>query len=397
VATGRKSAPSFRLNSSFAEAYPGTINESLAALRKEAFPKNDPGEAIKLVLREDKSILTGLFTGPESAIHQHRLAEVLARRDFWTRPTPPSPQAKLDPVAQRTAARTAEWVQALLQLNDPNRRMNTLGEILEALGSTDEQTKLAALRAIGGAHQVKFDRTEYRNRVLPLLADSSPAVRAAAVGSLLTLEPQPEHLDLVLPLVNDPDIEVRRTLPYAIKALARGDLSGNAGTAVLKLLEETVGNPDERPQLRMFLSSLWGSKYSPEIETKLVEMATPFTRETGYDVMYYSLSTQQNKGAGTVDVLLSCLTDRDTTNVVGRALWGLGYGVNPDQQDRVADAVLNYLQQRTFGVDRCLRILSQYGNATHADALESVMQQPDLQDGLKKQFESAITAIRQRK
>lgn len=381
-----------RLEAAFARAFPGTAEEAAAGLRKEAFPKADPGSAVVLHVNDEKRVLDGRFVGSESFRHQASVVEALLRSGSWTMPGREARvDPKFDPVTKAAAEKSASWRHALLQLGNKAARDAALEEIAAALAGNDPAAKVAALEVLHTANQIEFDRAKFRQLVLPLLGDAAPKVRAGAIGALLVVSPDPEDLGRVLAMVDDGTPEVRRALPYVIKQLAKGDLTGVASGPIMKLIDELP--PEEA---RPFLSSLWGSKYSPELEEKLVGLPAASPRITAYDVMYYSLSTQQNKGEKTVDTLIACLSDADQTNVGGRALWGLGYGVNPDQQPKVADAMLNYFTVRATNREDCLRILGTYGGAAHADALAAFGQREGVNGELQKKIDQTVTAIRQR-
>jgi hypothetical protein len=382
----------YRLEPEFTIAFPGSAEEAAAGVRKAAFTQDDPGAAVLLRVDDDVRLLEGHFEGTNSFQNQARVASVLAGSRSWKpkgREVPADP--RFDPIKKAAIEKAKSWQHALLQLGNKAARETALEEMAAALATNDPVAQVAAMDGLTSAHEVDFDRGRFRPLVLALLTDPVPQVRAGAVAALLAVEPQPEDLGRVLPMVDDPTADVRRMLPFAIQRLAKGDLTGVAAEPIMRLIDRA---PAE--EMRNFLSSLWGSKYSPELAEKLVALPTTKRGVSEYDVMYYSLSTQQNKGEKTVDVLISCLSDADQGNVGGRALWGLGYGVNPDQQPRVADAVLEFFTARTGRRDECLRILAQYGGATHAAALVAFGQREGVSAELRKQIEGATTAIQQR-
>jgi HEAT repeat protein len=175
--------------------------------------------------------------------------------------------------------------------------------------------------------------------------------------------------------------------------LTKGDLTSRAGEAVLKLLDA----PDPRERLEI-VRYLWGANFSPALEERLAKLAYDPDRDVSYYTVYSALSTQRNKGRRCVDVLIERLGNEDWYNVGGRAIWGLGYGVEPDQQARVADAALKVFQSRTDGYLRqqSLRSLSTYGRAEQVPALQEIASKPGISAELQTEIGRAISAMRQR-
>jgi hypothetical protein len=134
------------------------------------------------------------------------------------------------------------------------------------------------------------------------------------------------------------------------------------------------------------------------LEARLAELARAPEDVRANGVVYYALSTQQNKGKDCIDILIRDLSDEDSYNVGGRAMWGMGYGVLPDQQSRVADAALKVFQARTDGYLRkqSLRALTNYGRAEQVEALQAVAQKPGVIAELQTEIGRTIASIRAR-
>jgi hypothetical protein len=92
--------------------------------------------------------------------------------------------------------------------------------------------------------------------------------------------------------------------------------------------------------------------------------------------------------------LIEYLADADTTNVAGRAAWGLTYGVEPD-----ADAMLKVCEAREDGYMRrnALDCLAQYAREKHAATLEGFLAKPGLSDDDRKKIEGIVASAKQRK
>jgi hypothetical protein len=102
---------------------------------------------------------------------------------------------------------------------------------------------------------------------------------------------------------------------------------------------------DERNLLR----PLWGAKFSPEIEARIIEWShidelkdgTMTTAGIGYNVFYYALSVQADKSSASVKRILELAQNPDVTNIGGRCLWGLK-GTVPDKKDQALVASVRH-------------------------------------------------------
>ena len=94
--------------------------------------------------------------------------------------------------------------------------------------------------------------------------------------------------------------------------------------------------------------------------------------------------------------LIEVLGEPDTGNL-GRALWGLGSGVQPSEGPLVADAALRLFETRERGdLERVVGLLSQHGTRAHADKLEALAAREGASDRVKAQAKSAAEQIRKR-
>ena len=104
---------------------------------------------------------------------------------------------------------------------------------------------------------------------------------------------------------------------------------------------------------RSVAHAMWGVKFSPEIEARVLE----FCREipaagnsiVGYNFFYGALSTQANKSDASCRRLIELLAHQDTTNIAGRSAWGLQQGVAREQFPLVADAMVKVIEARSDG------------------------------------------------
>jgi hypothetical protein len=145
--------------------------------------------------------------------------------------------------------------------------------------------------------------------------------------------------------------------------------------------------------------SLWGAKFSPAIEAKVLEFCRDIDGfEAGYNFFYGALSTQANKSEASVKRLIEILANEDTTNKAGRAAWGLQQGVSKEQYPLVADAMLKVLDARSDGYLRgnALRCLGQYGDASHAERIQQLLAKPGVSGDFQKALENALETVKSR-
>jgi HEAT repeat protein/cyclophilin family peptidyl-prolyl cis-trans isomerase len=104
-----------------------------------------------------------------------------------------------------------ETVRALGRIGDPSAAQPLLRLIGDA--AVDPQVRLETVAALGGFHQ-----PEIGDALLDVLADASPAVRAAALRSLATFDPD-NFMTVLSGLDADPHWNVRAALATALGAL----------------------------------------------------------------------------------------------------------------------------------------------------------------------------------
>ena len=117
------------------------------------------------------------------------------------------------------------------------------------------------------------------------------------------------------------------------------------------------------------LHGLTGVHAAPPLQARLIELAR-VRGERSYSA-WSALKHLQNKGPDTVRFLVDGLASPDP-QVAGSAFFGLGFGVAPEDQPVVADAVVEHFEERAHPHERdgCLRLIHRFGVERHVDALE---------------------------
>jgi biopolymer transport protein ExbD len=205
----------------------------------------------------------------------------------------------------------------------------------------------------------------------------------------------PEDVETVLALADDPAPEIRESLTYIIVQLTKRDLTGKpASDAILKLMNNL---PQDS---RSVAHAMWGVKFSPEIEARVLEFCRdiPQAGGIGYNFFYGALSTQANKSEASCKRLIELLAHEDITNIAGRSAWGLQQGVARPQYGLVADAMLKVIESRSEGYLRgnALRCLQTYGDAAQAPAIKALLAKPALTAELRKSLEQTLAAFEAR-
>jgi HEAT repeat protein len=287
----------------------------------------------------------------------------------------------------------APIVKDALQIDDAEKRLAAVEKIRSKIQSKSDEEAAAGLVAYQGIGPVKFDKKSFREALLSKLASEDPFVRSRAVSSLSGDAGERSDLERILKLAKDDDTEVRNAVGWSLIWLTQKDLSGPEGDRWVEILE--TGNAGFRKGM---IHGLWGVKTQTALQEKLVAMSKE-PGELAYDCLYYALSTSPNKGEACVGRLIEYLADPDSTNIAGRASWGLGYGVVPEQEGKVADAMIKLYTAREDGYLRknALTSLSNYAHEQHVPQLEAIMAKPGISDDDKKRIVEVIEAAKQRK
>ena len=302
--------------------------------------------------------------------------------------------ARAEPVKDRVS----EWTKAVMQIDDAGMKQKALDEMRAAMSSSNDQEAFAALAAYRGVGGVEFDRSRFRPAIIGLLKHGDAVMRRTALGFVATLPPDEGDIARVTAMAGDADYGVRKGVVASLFWLTKGDLTGDSGNTVLGILQKA-----ESPS-RSLIDTMWGAKFSPDLEQKLVEFARaerrPDDEELPYYAVYSCLSTQNNKGPACVDLLLERLADPDSYNVGGRAAWGLAYGVQPGLglETKIADTALKVWRNRSDGYLRkeLLKCVERYGDASHAAMIDEIAAAPAMGDEQKKQLTDLAARLRQR-
>ncbi|MDB6174042.1 MAG: hypothetical protein JWL59_3353 [Chthoniobacteraceae bacterium] len=281
------------------------------------------------------------------------------------------------------------WVADAFQLDDAAKRQAAVERIRQGMSSGNVDEARAAITAFTQIAPVEFDKVSFRPAVRALLNSPDIATRATAPNALVITGAEPEDLERVLAMVDDPAPEVRSDLSGVIMRLHNGDLTGRGGEAVVKLL---AGQ-----QAREALRGIWGARFSPALEARVIELSRTLenARGTGYDAMYYALSTQANKGEASVRRLIELLAHPDITNVAGRSAWGLQQGVAREQFGLIANAMVKLLEARSEGSlrDDAMRNLARYGSAEQAPALRALLAKPGVTGPFRLELEKTLAGL----
>ncbi|MES2571005.1 MAG: M56 family metallopeptidase [Verrucomicrobiota bacterium] len=278
-------------------------------------------------------------------------------------------------LAVKAADEMKGWLAEAFQLDDAAKRQAAIERIRQAMQSDQPEEARAGIKAFIQIGAVEFDKVSFRPAVRALLNSSDPATRSDAAAALVTTGADPEDVARVLAMADDPAPEMRSRLSWVIMQLHGGDLTGPGGEAVLKLLS---GN--DRGQLREVLRGIWGGRFSPALEARVIELSQNLeeTNGTAYDAMYFALSTQANKSEASVKRLIELLAHPDTRNVAGRCAWGLQQGVSREQFGLVANAMVKLLDARSDNYlrEHALQNLERYGSPEQVPAVRGLLAKP---------------------
>jgi hypothetical protein len=316
---------------------------------------------------------------------------------YWTAPGAPKKSKAAEKAAAQSATDAKPWIDDAFQLEDAAKRAAAIERIRKAMtsGNTDEaRTGVTAFVRLG---PIEFDKASFRPAVRALLASNDAVTRSSAASAFTMTGTEPTDLPRIFALADDTAAEVRDILTRVIVQITKYDLREKAASdAILKLMAKLPR--DERSVAH----ALWGAKFSPEIEARVLEfvrdMGKAGSGEVGYNFFYGALSTQANKSEASCKRLIELLAHQDTTNIAGRSAWGLQQGVDRAQYPLVADAMVKVIEARSDGYLRknALQCLRAYGDASHAPALKALLAKPGATGEMRKALEETLASIEAR-
>lgn len=290
--------------------------------------------------------------------------------------------------AEDLDARVKPLIEGALQWDDAALRDKSIEDIRRAMRSTDPITATAGLTAFLRLQEIDFDKASFRKEILPHLEASDEALRAAAWGALLMSGLQPGDADHLREVAANGGMGDRTS--YYLFQIEKGDLTGGSGEIVRRLIEG--GDP---AKMRSVVQGLWGAKFSPDLESDLIGLSR--RPEMEHNTVYFALSTQQNKSEATVMRLLEVMAGADNDGTGGRAAWGLGGGVPPELQSRVADAAAKIVGSRTDGyvTNEAWRLLERYAGPDQLETLRAFSAKPNLGKERRQNLDRILARISQ--
>jgi hypothetical protein len=249
------------------------------------------------------------------------------------------------------------------------------------------------LIALTRIREVEFDKASFRDPVLRWLDAKEDRVRYSALYALLTAGKQPGDLDRAIAVGRGMQGNLRQMMVSVLASFSDMNLTGAAGDEVLKIIAT-----DDRGQLRQALAGLANTKVSPAIEARLLELSND-KEDPGiaHDAIYFGLSTMQDKSEAVVDRLIAALSE-DRENA-WRALWGLGQGISPALEPKVAAAAMKLYAARSDRQTRtnAMTLIERFGTETEAEALDAIALKPGITDDERKQLTETARKIRAKK
>jgi beta-lactamase regulating signal transducer with metallopeptidase domain len=291
----------------------------------------------------------------------------------------------------KTEGTVQEWVADVYQLQDRARREKAIERVREALTSSDPNEVRKGIAVLAKLGPVAFDKESFRPLVRSLLSSTDIPTRAGASLSFPITGADAKDIAALCALADDPAPEVRNNLTAVIANVTNRDLTSPAASeAIVKLMNNLPRDS------RSVAHALWGAKFSPQIEARVLEYCRDISGfGVGYNFFYGALSTQANKSEATIKRLIEILADPDTTNKAGRAAWGLQQGVAPEQYSMLATAMLGVLEARSdpYLIKNALSNLRKYATAAETGKIKELLAKPELTQELRAPLEEILTRI----
>lgn len=311
-------------------------------------------------------------SAPEPPSRVPELKAQLARleTEIAGRAAPPQPEngrrpSALDASWAEAWSRAKTWIDALLQISDAGKHATALRSMEEALAGTDPAAVQGALRALAHTRHVRFDKARFRPLILPHLRSELPSIRLAALYALVNTKAVPEDVDLILPLAEDPEPEVRTSVPHVLSMITKGDMTGAPGEALLKLLHD--------PDYRLVVDAMRGvgtmNKVPPDVVDRFLELAAD--KEKRNDILHFALMNLP-KSKKVVDAMLGYIDEGTWLSSVGV---GLQRGIQDDVKDYLCKEILARLEKAADDNSQYeyLMILHFNADARHREALRGLI------------------------
>lgn len=301
--------------------------------------------------------------------------------------TPRPPPVVKGPSAYEIAQ---PWIKAIVRPGNKAGRAKAWAEVREALKHDDPIRNQAGLTAVLGTTQIRLDRASLRPLVLPLLGKLTGRARVQAFYVLNQTGLEAGDVALLLKAVRRADAPLRESASHLILMYSKKQIVGDAEAAVLRLLQS-----NEPRELREVFRGLWGGHFGPALEKRLLEFSRD--RRLAHDVVYFALSTQENKSADVVRALARAAVERQ--GETWRVIWGLRNGIKDEAAgEAVADFYADRISEfaRRDWVSSGLVALKKHGKARHAAVVKAFAEDEDLDPSLRKLALEVLTAIQGR-
>jgi len=260
------------------------------------------------------------------------------------------------------------WIEGALQIDDPQLRAASLDSIRQALASGDPAMRLEGLVAFLGSLDAIEDKASFRDLVLLSIDAEDAWLQRNAFYALYNTGVQPEDLERVLAAARAKKPGLQSSITHLVTLYSDGVLRGESS----RVLEELFATDDKRV-LNDLLGGIWGAELSEALEARLIEISHTDDRDLRHNAIYFGLSTLKNKSRAVIEELMKAAQGRDSSDA-GRALWGLGHGVTPENASLVADFGLRLFASRTSSRTRskCLRLIENYAGAAQLLEVEAL-------------------------
>jgi hypothetical protein len=310
--------------------------------------------------------------GPDGKIDAETAEELQKSLRALNREVGPILSARLKPASDPTPVQAAadvreQWVKDVRALGPDaaRRRDAAVAAMREALAGRDAAAQFAALQALAQTGDIKYDRTPFRPLILPIIEGSRDELLGPALYALYNVGRQPGDLAVVQAAYARNPAALAPSISHLLFLFGDGVIAGESEAIVLKQLAARV-HSTRRETLR----GLWGARVTPPLSARLVELADD--AEMHHEVIYFGLSTLQEKDEAVIDKLIATLSDPDWTNNGQRALWGLGYGIPEALQPKVAAALVDLHNTHSEARVRntCAELVRRYGGEAMAAKLD---------------------------